>query len=156
MAYKAFGHSVKANEDGFTLIELLVVILVIGILSAISVPVFLNQRQVANDAAVESDIHNIALAVETFFVSNPDKQTVTSAEFRALGQKSKDVSLVFGGDRNDFCIMGTHPNGKIYRNWNNGVPAGIRPYVLYRSTNGGIGDKSTSFSSLPCYSYTVT
>lgn len=61
---------IKSNESGFTLVELLVVILIIGVLSAIAIPMFLNQRKSANEAALKSDMHSLQLAMENCAIKN--------------------------------------------------------------------------------------
>ena len=60
----------EENEGGFTLIELLVVIIIIGILAAIAIPVFLNQRKKAVDTSMKSDLRTIANEEETYFTDN--------------------------------------------------------------------------------------
>jgi prepilin-type N-terminal cleavage/methylation domain-containing protein len=63
--------SMKEKDQGFTLIELLVVIVIIGILAAIAIPLFLNQRKKGIDSSLKSDLKSAATTVETWIVDNP-------------------------------------------------------------------------------------
>jgi type IV pilus assembly protein PilA len=70
------------DEKGFTLIELLVVILIIGILAAIAIPAFLNQKGKAYDSNAKSDARTAATAQETYFTDN--NAYATTAQLASL------------------------------------------------------------------------
>src|SRR5690349_22753031 len=71
--------SIDEKDKGFTLIELLVVIIIIGILAAIAIPVFLNQRKKAVDTSMKSDLRTIANEEETYYTDNQDYVNLTGA-----------------------------------------------------------------------------
>ena len=66
----------QEKEGGFTLIELLVVMIIIGILAAIAIPVFLNQRKKAQDSAAKADVSTLGKELATYFVDNCTPPTI--------------------------------------------------------------------------------
>ena len=67
------------DEKGFTLIELLVVILIIGILAAIALPAFLNQREKAQDSEAKSAVRTAQTAMETYYTDNQSYKPASAA-----------------------------------------------------------------------------
>lgn len=114
----------QEKDSGFTLIELLVVIIIIGILSAIAIPLFLNQQKKAQDSAARADVSTLGKEVATWFVDNTAKPTLASdanayymtavAAGNKIGNKSANVvfnNAVAGTDSTNWCVFVTNPKG---------------------------------------------
>ena len=100
----------EEGEKGFTLIELLVVILIIGVLAAIAIPVFLNQRQGAWEAQVESDIANATIAAESYSVKNNGSYALLTVPLLASNgyNATPDVNLLVTSSATAYTFTVTH------------------------------------------------
>jgi type IV pilus assembly protein PilA len=137
--------SMAEKDQGFTLIELLVVMIIIGILAAIAIPVFLNQRKRAVDSSIKSDLRAIANQMETYSTDTQAYVAVTQASAGAPVPVGSDNVKVSGtniytvklldsagavtttvANATGYCITGTG-NGK-----------GSGATITYNSQAGGI------------------
>jgi type IV pilus assembly protein PilA len=117
------------EEEGFTLIELLVVIIIIGILAAIAIPVFLNQRKKGYDAQAKSDARNLATLEETYLTDN-NAYTATRTDLSDYKQSANvtAVSLSFvdatgattTSTTDGYCIQTTSSSGNTFA-YNSGL-----------------------------------
>jgi prepilin-type N-terminal cleavage/methylation domain-containing protein len=134
----------RNKDKGFTLIELLVVIIIIGILAAIAIPIFLNQRKKGVDASIKSDVKNMATQVETFY-TNSQKYPVpvggtgpdivgTSNPITVGGEtvpvSSGNVLIYSLVGTTGYRICGSNPNGT--------ATGASTDFFVYNSTTGGL------------------
>jgi type IV pilus assembly protein PilA len=112
--------SMDEKDHGFTLIELLVVMIIIGILAAIAIPVFLNQRAKARDTAVKADVSTVGKELATYFVDNTAVPAFALAGGRYtlagndIGPASSGVTVDASTnivDSTHWCVSLTNPSG---------------------------------------------
>lgn len=119
----------SALEAGFTLMELLVVVIIIGILAAIAIPVFLNQRIRAYDSAAKSDLRELAQFEEAYLVDHTSYTTIAS--LRADGEAVRvspgvTLTVVRYDGPDGYCLSAGRsgsPNTWFYDSQNGGQQA---------------------------------
>jgi type IV pilus assembly protein PilA len=133
------------SDGGFTLVEILVVIIIIGILAAIAIPVFLQQRKKGYDAAIKSDLVEAANAEESYLTdqnsytdSVSSLQSAESFKFSAKADYSGTPSLaIVSKSDQGYCITAVAASGNTW--FYDSSAGGVQPYKTGAYTCGVSG-----------------
>ncbi len=145
--------SIDENDEGFTLIELLVVIIIIGILAAIAIPVFLNQRKKGYQASEKSDLRTVANEMETFYTDNQTYLGAVGGNSASTGTITSGTSIgsdvislsqgntinILKSGNNGYCLKSTSTKDTAVNFYYNSLAGGLQTGT---ATCGGTGDTS--------------
>jgi type IV pilus assembly protein PilA len=96
------------TRKGFTLIELLIVVVIIGILAAMAIPKFASTKGKAYFAGMQSDLHNLTTAQESYFY---DHSSYTAAlDSLQFNMSHGDVVVVTSATVSGWAATATNPD----------------------------------------------
>jgi type IV pilus assembly protein PilA len=137
------------DERGFTLIELLVVILIIGILAAIAIPSFINQKGKANDASAKELAHTAQVAIETFGTDNGTFVGATPAQLNTI---ESTIQVAPGGNNAYLDATTGTSNLATTAYWVTATSTSGTTYTIKRLAGGTIARSCAPVSTGGCNS----
>ena len=156
-----FAGKKKAN-GGFTLIELLVVIIIIGILSAIALPSFLNQANKAKQSEAKTYVGSMNRAQQAYYLENSAFTTssaqlglgiATSTENYSYAIGSANASSVTNKGVSQKASLKSYAGGVALADVAGGGTDKTTIAVLCEASSAGttaVGDASSNATSVTC------